>query len=545
MEKKYYDLIITLIKQHRKFAGYEAILEDIANDVYEHSKVVLDSVTNEDVITAYLTKVISTSIVTVPKKLNFNTRVRHRVIMPPVPEVSIQQEEARVIPEKEEQTIASMEEPESNTATKEELSFDDLTQDDDNLLDELSKNSPEDVVYEIEERKEEPVLIIEKDNKEIVNNEFSDFDETEPLIADVEEPLLEDVIDESIVVGEDTLTLESDVENSSEQEGSFVEEISVNNTSDVDKNLVDMMINGVPDIEEESIESELTAETEALHEQENEVISTFETIDTIEPQERPLQESSLEETNQEDFVELLSQQDETQPELTGAENSVISTETVELTEPFEEIDMVESVVPIDSVETVEPIAPQENLASIETIEPIEAIENEEPAESIEEIKMLESIEDLPTENSSERIEDGVSLDLEDNSPSFEIEEIAEFNNFESFDSENSFDLEETTPENSVFEAEDTAEPLESISENFTKPCYSSFYFEPQQTDFDEEEILSYLEDINEKHPEKRILEICDLKFKKKLSVTKIIEKTGFTQDEVLSILNEIVDTVKD
>lgn len=536
MEKKYYDLIITLIKQHRKFTGYEAILEDIANDVYEHSKVVLDSVTNEDVITAYLTKVISTSIVTVPKKLNFNTRVRHRVIMPPVPEVSIQQEEARVIPEKEEQTIASMEEPESNIATKEELSFDDLTQDDDNLLDELSKNSPEDVVYEIEERKEEPVLIIEKDNKEIVNNEFSDFDETEPLIADVEEPLLEDVIDESIVVGEDTLTLESDVENSSEQEGSFVEEISVNNTSDVNKNLVDMMINGVPDIEEESIESELTAETEALQEQENEVISTFETIDTIEPQERPLQESSLEETNQEDLVELLSQQDETQPELTGAENSVISTETVDITEPFEEIDMVESVVPIDSVETVEPIAPQENLASIETIEPIEAIENEEPAESIE---------DLPTENSSERIEDGVSLDLEDNSPSFEIEEIAEFNNFESFDSENSFDLEETTPENSVLEAEDTAEPLESISENFTKPCYSSFYFEPQQTDFDEEEILSYLEDINEKHPEKRILEICDLKFKKKLSVTKIIEKTGFTQDEVLSILNEIVDTVKD
>lgn len=86
MEKKYYDLIVSLIKKHRKYPGCEAILDDIAEDVYNHAKVVFDTIDNEDVITSYLSKVVSTSIITVPKKLNINTRVAHRVIMPELKE---------------------------------------------------------------------------------------------------------------------------------------------------------------------------------------------------------------------------------------------------------------------------------------------------------------------------------------------------------------------------------------------------------------------------------------------------------------------------
>ena len=74
MENKYYNLIISLIEQHRKYPGCESILEDIANDVYEHAKIVINSVSNEDVIIAYLNKVVSTSIVTVPRKLNINAK---------------------------------------------------------------------------------------------------------------------------------------------------------------------------------------------------------------------------------------------------------------------------------------------------------------------------------------------------------------------------------------------------------------------------------------------------------------------------------------
>ena len=79
-DNKYYSLIEKLVREHKKFPGYEAIIEDIIDDVFSHSEVVINSIDNESVIKSYLEKVISTSIITVPKKLNYNSGVRHRVI---------------------------------------------------------------------------------------------------------------------------------------------------------------------------------------------------------------------------------------------------------------------------------------------------------------------------------------------------------------------------------------------------------------------------------------------------------------------------------
>ena len=45
MEKKYYDLIITLIKNHKKYIGLESILNDIAEDVYNRAQTVMYSIT--------------------------------------------------------------------------------------------------------------------------------------------------------------------------------------------------------------------------------------------------------------------------------------------------------------------------------------------------------------------------------------------------------------------------------------------------------------------------------------------------------------------
>ena len=80
-ENKYYGIIENLIKRHKKFVGLEAILEDIINDVYSHSEVILRTVNDEGVINAYLEKVVSTSIITVPKQMNFNSSVNHREII--------------------------------------------------------------------------------------------------------------------------------------------------------------------------------------------------------------------------------------------------------------------------------------------------------------------------------------------------------------------------------------------------------------------------------------------------------------------------------
>jgi len=77
---KYYNLIETLVKQNKKYRGMETLLEDIIDDVYKHSSVVLNSINNEDVINAYLQKIISTSIITVSRKMNFDIHKNYRVI---------------------------------------------------------------------------------------------------------------------------------------------------------------------------------------------------------------------------------------------------------------------------------------------------------------------------------------------------------------------------------------------------------------------------------------------------------------------------------
>ena len=100
MEKtnKYYGVIENLVRNHKKFQGLEAILEDIIDDVYAHSEVIINSINNDSVIQAYLEKVVSTSIITVPKKMGFHSEIKHKVVTPELP---MQLEEPQVQPAKE------------------------------------------------------------------------------------------------------------------------------------------------------------------------------------------------------------------------------------------------------------------------------------------------------------------------------------------------------------------------------------------------------------------------------------------------------------
>ncbi len=72
--KKYYDLVVSLIKSHKKFNNCEGILDDIVNDVYAHTEAILNTVKDEKVITSYLNKIVSISMITVPKRLGVNTK---------------------------------------------------------------------------------------------------------------------------------------------------------------------------------------------------------------------------------------------------------------------------------------------------------------------------------------------------------------------------------------------------------------------------------------------------------------------------------------
>ncbi|MBR6127787.1 hypothetical protein IKQ21_08900 [bacterium] len=101
-DNKYYGTIEKLVKQHRKYPEYEAILDEIIDDVYAHSEVIINSVTNESVIEAYLQKVIATSMITVPKKLGVRKYVRPMVITP----VKKPEPELEIVEQKEEDTVS-------------------------------------------------------------------------------------------------------------------------------------------------------------------------------------------------------------------------------------------------------------------------------------------------------------------------------------------------------------------------------------------------------------------------------------------------------
>lgn len=82
MEKtnKYYGVIEDLVKQNRKYQGLEPILDDIIDDVYSHSEVIINSINNDSVIQSYLAKVVSTSVITVPKRLGFQSEVQRKTV---------------------------------------------------------------------------------------------------------------------------------------------------------------------------------------------------------------------------------------------------------------------------------------------------------------------------------------------------------------------------------------------------------------------------------------------------------------------------------
>ena len=207
MDNKYKDIVRSLVENHRKYKDYEPIIDDILNDIYEKAEAVLNSVDDESVITMYLDKVVSTSMVTVPKRLNFNTR-RSRTL--------------EIIQRKEAEKV---DEPTPEPEVKE-----------------LQEVEP--VIEEIDiEPAQEKVYLTE--NAEIEDNaELSEFN------ADVQEEL---EIEESVnsiddLSGSEDILLESasDYEENILQENEEI--ITEDDSASIDKvdvTLVDKMINGI------------------------------------------------------------------------------------------------------------------------------------------------------------------------------------------------------------------------------------------------------------------------------------------------------------
>lgn len=83
-ENKYYNIIKNLVVNNKKYQDYDEILDDIIDDVFSHSKTVINSINDESVIECYLTKVVKTSLITVPKKLGYRKKIEEPAPYTPI-----------------------------------------------------------------------------------------------------------------------------------------------------------------------------------------------------------------------------------------------------------------------------------------------------------------------------------------------------------------------------------------------------------------------------------------------------------------------------
>ena len=494
-ENKYYEVIENLIKTHKKFPGLEPIIENIIDDVYSHSEVIISTVNNDAVVNAYLAKVVSTSIITVPKRMNFHNAIKpHVTVSTVMPE--IKPEVTKVDNSLVDKMINSSEKTEVIIPTEEEkeLVIDEVTQPE--IIEEVTvepleekeeivpENEPEQLIeeinlgeYEVESESkaeaeaeiedEQPLLFEEKTELEEISDSVLEQDVQEELVLE-ESLLLEEPKEEKeLLLEEPDATIEEIIEGHEQVEPTFTEDI------------VNLEENYIEELPEKNLETSLEFEEETLEETEVEEI--------LEP-ENVLEESLAileEEAPEELILETEDKQDE------------IIAEVDELPEVSEDDLSLDFDIQEEALETTE--------------EPL----------LVEESAQQDEL--LPEEDTFEVIEDNsITLDT-----------------FSNDDDLTEFMIEE--PQELELSSE-TNESTEGV--NFVATDYSKFEFTPDKTEseqsFDVDLIVKELTELDNKKPELSILEIYNLKYKDNMPVSEISSKLDISENRVIEALNEII-----
>lgn len=314
IREKYYNIVVELVKNHRKYAGCEDILDDIVEDVLEHSKVVLNSVANDTVVSAYLNKVVSTSIITVPRRLNVKMRPKTNVV------------EILELARNKEQAAFEVEEP----SFVQESGFEDEV-----------FNSISELVVEQDD------IVVEE--KTIEPSEF--VDET----TNIEVEVLEEVSDE---------LSENVVESVEDEDSLFSEEapeqIAEPESKDVDMSLVEKMINGVSEEEIIGTKDVLIEDSEnnALNDvellEEEVTIDNAEEVDSeqIELEEFEEETTLLEETSAIESLDIINNDFEEDNEIVTVDDSVEENSLSEFVMIDEDEKIIEGILD-ESAEIVE------------------------------------------------------------------------------------------------------------------------------------------------------------------------------------------------
>lgn len=371
MEKtnKYYGIIENLVRNHKKFQGLDAILDDIIDDVYAHSEVIINSINNDSVIQAYLEKVVSTSIITVPKKMNFHPEVKHRVVASEVIKPAQPKKEV-VNNDLVDRMINSMPAANSSLSVKEVVEEDNLETPDDNVFEELSAEQPDNTIN-IENQQ-----IEESDNSAAENTlTIDDLDDVQ-----LDEDSVENIVEEAPIDTPDVdFVLQTDDLDIPDETNPIVED------------------DFIPSLEENSAQDEVAIEEDSLEDvQEEAQANDFTQEEPIEE----LQEVTNLEPTAEDFS-LNSDEDFSELE-NNNESEILDVQQDEL----ESVDLSEETI-------------QDDNGDSETDETLELAEVEEVGFNDSDLELESSPLDILSDSESlDNIADSITATLEQNSEAF-------------------------------------------------------------------------------------------------------------------------------
>ena len=351
MEKdnKYYNIIENLVQSNRKFNGYDAILDDIIDDVYKHSKTVLESVRDKDVILSYLQKLVSVSVITVPKRMNFHSELKHREIT------------------RERQIVLPAAEP--NEEVPSEL---------ENDITPISE-------YQINDEQKANVKLVDKMINSIDSSSISENNETNNIAES------------------DSVALTEDLQPEFTEEESELFELDIENTVAEEVGQTDASPENEPENNIESFEGteEIEVGTENF-----DIVS--DEVETLEPVEESFEEN-ITETNDiiSDEVETLEPVEDVFEENITETNELISDE-VETLEPVEDVfeeNIAETNELIsDEVENLDPI--EEGFEN--SLEPIEFASNEDNLLGVDENFIIDNNE---FENIEQNLNENDNIDI--------------------------------------------------------------------------------------------------------------------------------------
>lgn len=510
MEKQYNDLIVSLIEKHPKYPGHESILNEIVEDVFQHARVVISSVTNEDVIVSYLNKVVSNSIVTVAKKNNINVRHRHTVnsILSSIDNQKVKQE---VVAPKEDSRIATQATVVEEINPSQDLELELSLENERPVQDVVAEVESVEVFEVVEEIAEKVADVVVPDSEETT---LSDEEFVEKLYLDNSSELNNEEIISPI---------ETENEPIIKEQAAVVEEIKP------DMELVDKMINGVSDGSLTTVE--ISNESDS-----SDIIDSLDEIDTLDIMSENSEseiDDKLEVNNVEsenlvildEADELATEQEETAVEFAQKVAMDVALEDFILADDDEGGQDIIEELPEVSEELPEQLIEADDS---------ETSEEEVRVEEVEVVVALEEASDVVEISENNLLEETLEIDDSEDNGMLELDADSGIDDFLSISDDTVLELNESPTENMPSSEGDVSR-------------YSIFAFEPDKdpSSYNSDEIISLLNDFNKKHPEYRVLEIVEMKYSENLSISDVAKNLGFTEDKVIEILNEIIDIVKD